>query len=94
MAVSIIHMLRLQLKRGLFWTDIIQNCTKWSNSGLHGLSLRRFGAKLSCASFLIRKNQEKWKYGPKKHKHVDFRETKSLRSYMPHTKVGKNKKFQ
>ena len=48
---------RLQLKRGLFWTDIIQNFTKWSNSGLHGLSLRRFGAKLRCASFLFRKNQ-------------------------------------
>ena len=65
---------RLQLKHGLLWTDIIQNCTKWSNSGLHGLSLRRFGAKLRCASFLIRKNDKKSQYGPKKHKNVDVRE--------------------
>ena len=86
--------IRLQLKRGLFWTDIIPNCTKWSITGLLGLILRRFGAKLRYASFLIQKNQEKSQYGPKKLKNVDFREKKSLRSYMPSTKVGKNKKFQ
>ena len=38
--------------------------------------------------FYFEKKEEKWQYGPKKHKHVDFGETKSLRSYMPHTKVG------
>ena len=63
---------RLQLKRGLFWYHIIQNCTKWSNIGLHGLSLRRFGAKLRCASFLTRKNEEKWQYGPTKTKKCWF----------------------
>ena len=42
--------------------------------GVHGLSYGPFGAKLRCASFLIRKNQEKWQYGPKKLKSVDFRE--------------------
>ena len=26
-----------------------------------------------------------------KHKHADFREKKSLRSYMPHTKIGEKK---
>ena len=82
---------RLQLKRGLFWTDIIQNCTKWSITGVHGPSYTPFVAKLRCASFLIRKSQEKLQYGPNKHKNVDFRENKSLRSYMPNTKVGKNK---
>ena len=65
---------RLQLKRGLFWTDIIQNCTKWSITGLHGLSYTSFDAKLRCASFLPQKNQEKSQYGPKKRKNVDFRE--------------------
>ena len=82
---------RLQLKQGLFWTDIIPNCTKWSITGLLGLILRRFGAKLRCASFLTRKNDKKSQYGPKKHKNVDFREKKSLRSYMPNPKVGKIK---
>ena len=57
---------RLQLKRGLFWTDIIQNCTKWSNMGVHGLSYGPFVAKLHCASFLIRKNEEKSQYGRQK----------------------------
>ena len=80
---------RLQLKRGLFWTDIIQNCTKWSITGLHGLSYTSFDAKLRCASFLPQKNQEKSQYDPKKHKNADFHEKKSLRSYMPNTKVGK-----
>ena len=65
---------RLQLKRGLFWDHIIQNCTKWSNSGVHGLSYTPFVAKLRCASFLIRKNQETWQYGPTKLKNVDFPE--------------------
>ena len=46
---------RLQLKRGLFWTDIIQNCTKWSNMGVHGLSYGPFGAKLRCAFFYFEK---------------------------------------
>ena len=73
-----------------FGTGIIQNCTKWSNMGVHGLSYEPFVAKLRCTSFLLRKNQEQWQYGPTKHKNVD-REKKSLRSYMPHTKVGKNK---
>ena len=59
--------------------------------GLHGLSYGPIFAKLRCASFLFRKNQEKSQYGPKKHKNVDFRKKKSLRSYMPSTKVGKIK---
>ena len=80
-----INKYRLQLKRGLFWTDMIQNCTKWSNMGVHGLSYGPFVAKLRCASFLLRKNQEKSQYGPKNDKNVDVREKKSLRSYMPNT---------
>ena len=62
------------LNGGCFGTDIIQNCTKWSNIGVHGLSYGPFVAKLRCASFLFQKNEEKWQYGPKKHKIVDFRE--------------------
>ena len=41
------------LSGGCFGTDIIQNCTKWSNMGVHGLSLGPFVAKLRCASFLL-----------------------------------------
>ena len=40
------------LSGGCFGTDIIQNCTKWSNMGLHGLSYGPFVAKLRCASSL------------------------------------------
>ena len=47
------------LSGGCFGTDIIQNCTKLSNMGVHGLSYGQFVAKLRCASFLIRKNKEK-----------------------------------
>ena len=79
------------LSGGCFGTDIIQNCTKWSNIGVHGLSFGPIFAKFQCASFLLRKSDEKWPYGQNKHKNVVFHATKSLRSYMPHTKVGKNK---
>ena len=54
-----IHLTDFNLSGGCFGTGIIQNCTKWSNMGVHGLSLGPFVAKLRCASFLIRKNQEK-----------------------------------
>ena len=77
------------LSEGCFGTDIIQNCTKWSDIIIHGLSFRPIFAKFHCASFLLWKNEEKWHHGPKKHKHVVLREKTSLRSYMPHTKVGK-----
>ena len=79
------------LSGGCFGTDIIQKCTKWSQIGVHGLKIWPIFAKFQCASFLIRKNLEKWQYGRKKHKNVVFREKKSLRSYTGHTKVGKNK---
>ena len=65
---------RLQLKRGLFWYRHIQNCTKWSTMGVHGLSLGPFVAKLRCVSFLLWKNVEKWYYGSKNHKNVILRE--------------------
>ena len=53
-----IHLTGFSLSGGCFGIDVIQNCTKWSNMGVHGLSYGPFGAKLRCASFLIRKNQE------------------------------------
>ena len=59
--------------------------------GVHGLSLGPFGAKLRCAFFLLQKIKKNDNMVQQKHKNVDFREKKSLRSYMPHTKVGKNK---
>ena len=79
------------LSVGCFGTDIIQKCTKWSQIGVHGLKIWPIFAKFQCASFLNRKNLQKWQYGRKKHKNVVFREKKSLRSYTGHTKVGKNK---
>ena len=60
------------LSGGCFGTDIIQNCTKWSNIGVHGLSFGPIFAKFHCASFLLRKNQKKWQYGRKEHKNVVF----------------------
>ena len=42
---------RLQLKRGLFWYDIIQKCTKWCQIGVHGLKIGQIFAKFQCAFF-------------------------------------------
>ena len=81
------------LSPGCFGTDIIQNCTKWSNIGVHGLKIWPIFAKFQCASFLIRKNVKKWQYGRKKKHTCRFSWKKSLRSRMPHTKVVKNKKL-
>ena len=47
------------LSGGCFGTDIIKNCTKLSNIGVHGLIFWPIFAKFQCASFLIRKNVEK-----------------------------------
>ena len=88
---SVLHCADFNLGRGCFGTDIIRNCTKLSNIKIHELIFGPIFAKFDCASFSIQKNGEKWQYGPKKHKHVVFRKKKSLRSYMPHTKLGKNK---
>ena len=48
------------LSGGCFGTEIIKNCTKWSNIGVHGLSIGPIEAEFQGASFLIRKNAEKW----------------------------------
>ena len=42
-----------------FGTEIIQNCTKWLNIGVHGLRLGPIEAEFQGASFLIEKNAEK-----------------------------------
>ena len=47
------------LSSGCFGTEIIKNCTKWSNIGVHGLSFGPIEAEFQGASFLIRKNAEK-----------------------------------
>ena len=47
------------LSPGCFGTEIIKNCTKWSNIGVHGLRLGPIEAEFQGASFLIRKNAEK-----------------------------------
>ena len=60
------------LSVGCFGTDIIQKCTKWSQIGVHGLKIWPIFAKFQCASFLIRKNVEKWQYGRKKTQKCSF----------------------
>ena len=47
------------LSGGCFGTEIIQNATKWSNIGVHGLSIGPIEAEFQGASFLIQKNAEK-----------------------------------
>ena len=47
------------LSGGCFGTEIIKNCTKWSNIGVHGLRLGPIEAEFQGASFLIQKNAEK-----------------------------------
>ena len=47
------------LSPGCFGTNIIQNCTKWSNIGVHGLKIGPIEAEFQGASFLIQKNAEK-----------------------------------
>jgi len=57
---------RLQLKRELFWYGIIKKCTNFSQIESHGLKIGQIFAKFQCASFLIRNNVEKLKYGQTK----------------------------
>ena len=66
-------------------SKIARNGQIWEFTGSH----MDHSSPNYVALFLFPKTQEKLQYGPKKHKHVDFREKKSLRSYMPNTKVGK-----
>ena len=47
------------LSGGCFGTEIIKNCTKWSNIGVHGLSIGPIEAEFQGASFLIQKNAAK-----------------------------------
>ena len=53
------HIADFNLSGGCFGTEIIQNYTKWSNIGVHGLSFGPIEAEFQGASFLIRKNAEK-----------------------------------
>ena len=46
------------LSPGYFGTEIIKNCTKWSNIGVHGLSIGPIEVEFQGASFLIQKNDE------------------------------------
>jgi len=46
------------LSGGCFGTEIIKNGTKWSNIGVHGLSIGPIEAEFQGASFLIQKNAE------------------------------------
>ena len=43
------------LSGGCFGTEIIKNCTKWQNIGVHGLRLGPIEAEFQRASFLIQK---------------------------------------
>ena len=47
------------LSGGCFGTEIIQNFTKLSNIGVHGLRLGPIEAEFQGASFSIQKNAEK-----------------------------------
>ena len=55
------------------------------------LSYGPFGAKLRGASFVFRKNMKTWQSGPKKHKHVDFREKTNWEATCLIPKLEKNK---
>ena len=50
-----IHLTDFNLSGDCFGTDIIQNCTKWSNMEVHGRSFGPIFAKFHCASFLFQK---------------------------------------
>ena len=67
------HFTDFNLSGGCFGTDVIQNHTKWSNIGDHGLIFGPIFAKFQCA-FFNSKKCGKWQYGQKKHKHFVFRE--------------------
>ena len=53
------HCSDFNLSPGCFGTEIIKNCTKWSNIEVHGLSIGPIEAEFQGASFLIQKNAEK-----------------------------------
>ena len=69
--VTVIHLADFNLSGGCFGTEIIQNCTNWSNIGVHCLRLGPIEAEFQGASFLVQKNAGKWS---KKHKNVVFGE--------------------
>ena len=74
---------------GCFGTDIIQKCTKWSQIGVHGLKIGQIFANFNARLFWFEKMWKQNDMVEKKHKHVIFCETTSLRSYTGHTKIGK-----
>ena len=82
---------RLQLKRGLFWyrhhTKIPEMVSDRCSRAEH---LTIF-CEMSMHVFFNSKKCGKMRICSKKHTHVVFRETTSLRSYTGHTKVGKIK---
>ena len=53
------HYSDFNLSGGCFGTEIIQNCTKWSNIEVHGLRLGPIEAEFQGASSSIQKNAEK-----------------------------------
>ena len=53
------HLTDFNLSGGCFGTEIIKNCTKWSNIAVHGLSFGPIEAEFQGASFLIQKNTER-----------------------------------
>ena len=61
------------------------------NNGTSRAHITTVRRQITLRVFFNPKNDKKTQYDPKKLKNVDFREKKSLRSYMPSTKVGKNK---
>ena len=82
------------LSPGCFGTEIIKNCTKWSNIGVHGLSFGPIEAEFQGASFLFEKIMKNDNLVQKNIKILFFFEKKSLRSKMPHLKSVKNQKFR
>ena len=59
MATLMLLLSDFNLSGGCFGTEIIQNCMKWSNIGVHGLRLGPIEAEFQGASFLIQQNAEK-----------------------------------
>ena len=79
---------RLQLKRGLLWYRHYPKLHQMVKYGSSRALVRTIRRQITLRVFVNLKKIGKTNC-PKKHKNVVFRGKTSLRSYMPHTKVGK-----
>ena len=80
---------RLQLKRGVFWYRHYPKMHEMVSDRSYEQIFRPIFAKFQCASFQFEKGGKMtiWSQNTK----IMIFVKQSLRSYVPHTKVGKNK---